>query len=163
MLHADTPLPIGAIARAAGVAYTPAASALATLEKRGIVRRTSRAGRDEFGPNRASPYFDAAYRTALVDLPVSQALRGQRVIAAYAYGSLAIPGGGTPDSDLDLLLVGDVKDRPRLIEALAELGGRLARHIDPFILSPEDLDRGTNSGDEHIASALAGVRLFGSV
>lgn len=161
MLHADTPLPLAALARAARLAYTPAASALATLEKRGLVRRTSRAGQDEFAPNRESPYFPMAYATALVDLPLAEALRGQRVMAGVVYGSLAKPGGGTRASDLDILLVGDVRDRERLVNDFAELGSRLARHVDPFILTPEQFERARRRGDEHVASALSGVRLFG--
>ena len=163
MLHADTPLPLAALAHAAQVAYTPAASAISTMEKRGVIRRTRRAGQDEFEPNRASPYYPMAYATALVDLPLADALRGQRVLAAYAYGSLATPGGGTRHSDLDLMLVGDVKDRAQVTERLEELGSRLSRQIDSFILTPEQFARAGRRHDEHVASALRGVRIFGDV
>ena len=83
MLHADTPLAAADIARAAEVAYTPAVSALATLEKRGLAIRTRRAGHDEFEPDKRSAYYPMAHATALVDLPLADALRGQRV-----YGSM---------------------------------------------------------------------------
>jgi hypothetical protein len=163
MLSADTPLPAADIARAAGLAYTPAASALATLEKRGLVRRTRRAGREEFEPDKQSVYYPMAYAIALVDLPLADAVRGQRVYGVYAYGSLVQPGGGTRRSDLDLLIVGDVKDRAVMIERLTTMGERLNRVIDPLILSPEQFERGKQQGDRHIVSALAGVRLMGSV
>ena len=104
-----------------------------------------------------------AYATALVDLPLADALRGQRVVAAYAYGSLATPGGGTRDSDLDLMLVGDVRNKGQVTERLEELGSRLARHLDPFILTPEQFARAGRRRDEHVASALRGVRIFGDV
>lgn len=58
------------------------------------------------------------------------ALGNQRAMAACLYGSLAVPGRGTPTSD---------------------------------ILSPEELEAGRLSGDEHALAALAGVRLFGEV
>jgi hypothetical protein len=163
MLSADTPLPAADIARAAGVAYTPAVSALATLEKRGLVRRTRRAGRDEFEPDKQSVHYPMAYATALVDLPLADALHGQRVYGIYAYGSLAQPGGGTRSSDLDLLIIGDVKDRAGMGERLAALGERLNRVIDPFILTPEQFERGKQQRDRHVASALGGVRVMGSV
>ena len=163
MLHADTPLPAADIARAAEVAYTPAASAIATLEKRGLVRRTSRAGRDEFEPDKQSPHYPMAYATALVDLPLADAVRGQRVYGVYAYGSLARPGGGTRDSDLDLFIVGDIKDRAALIARLTSVGTRLNRVIDPFVLSPEQFERAKQQRDEHVASALAGIRVMGNL
>ena len=163
MLSADTPLPAADIARVAGLAYTPAVSALTTLEKRGLVRRTRRAGRDEFEPDRHSVHYPMAYATALVDLPLADALRGQHVYAVYAYGSLAHPGGGTRSSDLDLLIVGDIKDRAAMSERLTSVGERLDRVIDAFILTPEQFERGKEQGDRHIASALAGVRVMGTV
>lgn len=163
MLSADTPLPVADIARAAGVAYTPAVSALATLEKRGLVRRTRRAGRDEFEPDKQSVHYPMAYATALVDLPLADALQGQHVYGIYAYGSLAQPGGGTRRSDLDLLIVGDVEDRAAVSERLATVGERLNRVIDPFILTPEQFERGKRRRDRHLASALGGVRVMGSV
>jgi predicted nucleotidyltransferase len=103
-----------------------------------------------------------AYGTALVDLPIEEAIRGQRVMTAFVYGSLATPGGGTRSSDLDLLLVGDIKDRGRLMDGLVAVGSRLSRNIDPFILTPEQFDRAKRRRDQHVASALAGVRLFGA-
>ena len=163
MLHADTPLAAADIARAAEVAYTPAISALATLEKRGLARRTRRAGHDEFEPDMRSPHYPMAYATALVDLPIGEALRGQSVYAVYAYGSLAQPGGGSRSSDLDLFIVGDVKDRASMIERLTAVGTRLNRVIDAFIVSPEQFERAKVQQDLHVASALAGVRIMGNL
>lgn len=163
MLSADIPLPAADIARAAGVAYTPAVSALETLERRGLVRRTRRAGRDEFEPDKGSVHYPMAYATALVDLPLGDALQGQHVLGIYAYGSLAQPGGGTRNSDLDLLIIGDVKDRAGLSERLAIVGERLNRVIDPFILTPEQFEHAKQRRDRHVASALSGVRVMGSI
>lgn len=161
MLHAGTPLPIASIVRATGALRSPVASALTTLEKRGLVRRTSRADQDEFGPNRDNPHYPMAYAAALVDLPLAEAFRGKRIYAVYAYGSLARPGGGTKDSDLDLLIVGDIKDRAELTGKLSKVGARLGRAIDPFILTPEQFNAAKGRNDAHVMSALAGVRILG--
>jgi hypothetical protein len=161
MLHADVPLPIAAIARLAGLRYTPAASALATLEKRGIAHRSQRAGHDEYGPDRDSVHYPAALRTALVDLPLDAALQGASITAVYAYGSMTEPHRATRDSDLDLLLVGDVADREALVVRLAEVGGRLGRAVDALILTPEQFDEARARDDAHVAEALRGVRLRG--
>jgi predicted nucleotidyltransferase len=104
-----------------------------------------------------------AYGAALVDLPLADALRGQRVYAVFAYGSLAEPGGGTRSSDLDLMIVGDVRDRAAMTERLVKVGERLNRTIDPFVITPEQLESAKQEGDLHVASALGGVRLMGRV
>jgi len=109
-----------------------------------------------------SPY-PMAHATALVDLPLADALRGQRVYGVYAYGSLAQPGGGSRTSDLDLLIVGDVKDRAGLITQLGAVGTRFNRVIDAFMLSPEQFERAKGQQDPHLASALAGIRIMGSL
>jgi predicted nucleotidyltransferase len=157
MLHPDVPLPMAAIARAAGLAYAPAASALQTLEKRGLVLRSSRGGTEEFAPDPQSPHYPIAYASALAD-----AIAGESVYAIYAYGSMAQPGAGK-GSDLDLLIVADVKDRDQFTDQISLLGERLGRTIDPFIVTPEELEAAQASGDSHIAAALAGVRLMGTI
>jgi predicted nucleotidyltransferase len=163
MLHADAPLTVAQVVRATGLKYTPAASALATLEKRGVVRRVRRAGQDAFEANRDDPHYPAAYISALVDLPLQDAFRGVRPYAVFAYGSLARPGGGTAHSDLDLLLIADVKDREGLLGRLSMLGARLGRTIDPFILDPQRFEQARRRHDAHVESALAGVRILGSI
>ena len=163
MLHAEGPLTVAQVARASGLKYTPAASALATLQRRGLVRRVRRTGQDVFEPDRDDPHYPMAYGTALVDLPLAEALRGEHVQAVFAYGSLALPGGGNAGSDLDLLIVGDIADRDALTERLAVLGARIGRSIDPFCLTPEQFDRATREHDPHVESALAGVRIMGTV
>ena len=163
MLHADAPLSVPDIARAAGVTYAVAKSALRTLEARGLVVRRLRVGRDEFMPNKQSNYYPMAYGTALVDLPIDTAIKGQNVQAVYAYGSMATPGGGASRSDIDVLVVGDVKDPEKLAFGLAESGKRLGRRIDALILTPEQLDEGRTRSDSHLMSALAGVRIRGSL
>ena len=104
MLHPEAPLTIADVARASELKYTPAASALATLERRGLIRRVRRLGQDAFEPNRDDPHYPMAYGTAVVDLPLAEALGGEQIQAVFAYGSLARPGGGNAGSDLDLLI-----------------------------------------------------------
>ncbi|MGC8634001.1 MAG: FaeA/PapI family transcriptional regulator [Candidatus Limnocylindrales bacterium] len=161
MLHAAAPLATSDIAHAAALAYAPARSALATLEKRGIIRRSRRAGRDRYGPNRDSLHYPMAYLTALVDLPVADALRGERVSAVYAYGRIAQPNDSTRQSDLDLLIVGEIEDPGGLVARLVIMGSRLGRAVVPLILTDDQLDRANQRGDGQVAAALGGVQIFG--
>ena len=48
-------------------------------------------------------------------------------------------------------------------EAVNRMGERLERRMDAFLLSPEELEAGRQSGDTHVLAALSGVRLFGEV
>ena len=113
--------------------------------------------------NLDSVYYPAALVLALVDLPLDATLRGCLVSAVYAYGSMAAPGRATRNSDLDLMLVGDIPDHDALTARLAELGRNLGRAIDAFMLTPEQLEAAQARGDAHVAAALAGVRVRGRV
>jgi hypothetical protein len=163
MLHPGVPLSIGEIERATKLTYATVQSALRTLEKRSLVIRETRAARDEFLPNRESAYYPFAYGTALVDLPIDDAIRRQRVYSVYVYGSLAVPGGGSASSDIDLLVIGDVRDREKLGFDLAQAGLHVGRRLDPLILSPEQVEEGRARSESHLMSALAGVRIRGQV
>lgn len=163
MLHGRLPLRLGELARASNLPRQIVASALRTLERRGIVRRTRVGDHDVFAPDVSSPYYPSAYLAALVDLPVAAALGSERAMAAYLYGSMAEPGRGTPRSDIDILLVGDFRNKAAVREAVSAIGERLERRVDAFVLSPEELEGGRQSGDAHVMAALAGVRLFGQI
>jgi hypothetical protein len=167
MLHADVPLPLASVAQLVGQPYAVTASALKTLEKRGLVVRSTRAGQDEFGPNRESPYYPMAYSLALVDLPVAEPLHEQKIYAAYAYGSLSRPGGGSPGSDLDLMLVVAFRDEVARAAVASDLAlflsGRLHRPIDPWILAPKEAEDLLRDQDPHLVEALKGVRIMGGL
>ncbi|MDP2350344.1 MAG: helix-turn-helix domain-containing protein, partial [Chloroflexota bacterium] len=83
MIHSRVPLRLGELARASGLPRQIVASALLTLEKRGIVKRTRAGDHDVFAPDISSPYYPSAYLAALVDLPVAAALGSHRAMAAY--------------------------------------------------------------------------------
>ena len=167
MLHADVPLPLAKLAQLAGQPYAVTASALKTLEKRGLVVRSTRAGQDEFAPNRESPYYPMAYSLALVDLPISTPLLGHTIYAAYAYGSLSHPGGGGSGSDLDLMLVVRFRDEEARVAMASDLAlflsGRLHRPIDPWILAPKEAEDLLREQDPHLVEALKGVRIMGGL
>jgi len=161
MLHSAVPLALADIARSAGLAYTPAESALATLVGRGLVASVNRAGRERYGPNPDSPYYPMAYLIALVDLPLADVFGEERISVAYAYGPIARPGGAAKGIGLNLLLAGQVLDLPAMLARLALMGARLGRAVIPFVLTDAELERARRNGDGHVAAALAGVRLLG--
>jgi len=160
-LHAESPLRLSQISRASGLPHQMAAAALQTLEKRGLVSRIAKDGYDAFEANRNSRYFIPAYLTALADLPLDEALRSQRVMSVYVYGSMATPDLATSQSDIDLLIVGDVKNKDILRESLNVIGDHLGRQIDPLILTPEEVGQAQAREDSHLTAALAGINIRG--
>ena len=98
---------------------------------------------------------------ALVDLPLADAFGDERISVAYAYGPLARPGGAAKGTELDLLLVGEIRDVPALLTRLVLMGARLGRAVVPFVLTDAELERARRNGDGHVAAALSGVRLVG--
>lgn len=163
MTHARVPLRLGELARAANLPRQIASSALQTLEKRGLVRRTRVGDHDVFAPDGSSPYYPSAYLAALIDLPFASALDPFRPFAAFVYGSMAAPGQATAQSDLDLLVVGDFRDKDAVHAAVSTVGTQIGRRVDVFLMTPEQLEAGRARDDQHVRSALAGVRLFGEV
>ncbi len=161
MLHPAAPLSIAGVSHAAALAYTPAESALATLERRGLVQRSRRAGRDRFGPNREGVHFPMAYATALVDIPVAEQLRGERVSAVYVSGPITQPWSAATRADLNLLVVGEIEDPGGLMARLALMGMRLGRAATPLFLTDDQFDWARRRGDGHVAAALDGVRILG--
>ena len=163
MTHSRLPLRLGELARAANLPRQIVASALQTLEKRGVARRTRNGDHDVFAPDTSSPHYPSAYLAALVDLPFAPALTRFRPFAAFVYGSMATPGQATAQSDLDLLVIGDFTDTDEVRTALSIVGEQIGRRIDAFLLTPVELEADRAKGDQHVRSALAGVRLFGEV
>ena len=104
MIHSRVPLRLGELARASGLPRQIVASALLTLEKRGIVKRTR--ANTMFSPRTSQARTTRQPTSPLwsISLLPRLAVTGGRVF----YGSMAVRED-YPRSDIDLLLVGDWK------------------------------------------------------
>jgi len=80
-----------------------------------------------------------------------------RIKLAYVYGSLA-RGDERPDSDVDLMIVGNVTLR-ELSAPLREAGRILHRVINPTLYTPEEYDQELRAGDSFVSRAHNGKRL----
>ena len=156
MLHANSPLQIGTIAKLVGVTRSEALSALETLEKRGLVTRTRRLNHDEIAPAKKSPYYPAAYHTALVDMPIDAVLASHRWHAVFVYGSMS-HRDGRRESDIDLLIIGRIHETEarRLQLDLVDLGMKVyGRPFDALVVGPEAVRAGLASDDPHMVHAV---------
>jgi predicted nucleotidyltransferase len=160
MLRPDTPLTPAQIARLAGERSVEATrSALLTLEKRGVVKRSRVAGRDAFAPDRDVPAQQVAHAAALVDLPWAESLREAgvrlgRIRSIVVHGSMA-RGHETASSDLDVLVVAAV-ERSDIIAAFRPIEDLIGRSVDPVVISSDELQRRIDAGDRAIAEIASG-------
>ena len=150
------------IARRAGVGLRSAQLALERLESLGLIiserdgnRRYYRANRNErFEELRAllAPEF------GLTDA-ILRALRplDDRVERAFIFGSAAA-GSDTVDSDVDLLVVGEVS-RDELVVPIAEAQRELGREIDLVLYRSDDFRRKREMGNHYVTATLCGPRV----
>jgi predicted nucleotidyltransferase len=112
----------------------------------------------------AHPAFPALRSLVLTTIGAGDALRealaglGAAVDAAFVYGSFAC-GDESPESDIDLMVVGSVSRRA-LASALAPAARELGRELNPVILSAQEFAARRQSGDHFLEAVLAEPRIW---
>ncbi len=110
------------------------------------------------------PAFPALRNLVMTTLGADHALRealaglGAVVQAAFVYGSFA-RGDESPESDVDLMIVGSVTRR-ELASALAPAARDLGRELNPVILSAEEFAARRQGGDHFVEAVLAEPRIW---
>lgn len=162
--HPETVFYQKELADGAGTGLYAVQRELLRLERAGLVVRTPRGNRVYYRANRSHPAFEDLKRVILKTMGLGQALRAtlaplaDRVRVAFIYGSLA-RGEETADSDIDLLLVGDLTLR----EASALLGpaGReLGREFNAAVYPPDELKTKAREGHHFISAVLKGKKIY---
>ena len=77
---------------------------------------------------------------------------------AFVFGSMA-DGSEKPDSDVDLMIVGDVSLR-EVSKLLSGVGSTIGRDINPHVYSPQEFARRKMGRDHFLTSVLEGPKLF---
>ncbi len=152
------------IARTAGLTPSSLQRDLATLTDAGIVERTRRGHQVYFRANRECPVFDELRGLVVKTFGVLDVLRDAlaplepRVAIAFVYGSVA-RGEDRPGSDVDVLVVGDVKFG-EVVEALAASELRLGREVNPTVYPRHEFARKLRERDHFLATVVADKKLF---
>lgn len=131
---------------------------LRALTHAGLIRRTTRGNQVFFRSNQESPVF--AELKALVEktMGAPAALRAlleplaKRIEAAFIYGSLA-RGDAVGESDVDLLVVGDVPAL-ELAASVREAEEKLRREVNPVVFPPEEFRERIRSGDHFLTTVM---------
>jgi len=90
-------------------------------------------------------------RQALSDLE-------ERIAVAFVFGSVA-RGDDRAESDLDLLVVGDVSLQ-EVVAAVGPLQDLLGRQVNPIVYPPEELRSKIEGGHHFLTAVLAAEKIF---
>ena len=131
---------------------------LTRMEKANLVSRTPRGNRVYYRANRGHPAFEDLKRVVLKTMGLGEALRAAlaplagRVQVAFIYGSFA-RGEETAESDMDLLMVGDLALRDASA-VLGPVGRDLGREFNPTVYPPGEFRAKAKEGHQFIAGLL---------
>ena len=138
--------------------------ALQRIEQAGLARRQSRGKRVYYQANRTHPAFDDLCRALLKTVGLAEVLQealrpvARRVTVAFVFGSIAA-GGDRPDSDIDLLIVGDIslREATRLLEPATE---RLDREVNPVIFPAKEIREKIGRKDHFVTQVIEGPKIW---
>lgn len=144
ILHEGVPHSVSDLIRLAGPGHGATQRILDALEAAGIVTKSSRGNQRLYVINREHPIYPELRSICLKTFGLGEVIArelepfGAKIERAFVFGSLA-KGEARPDSDVDLMVVGNV-DFFELGEVLERLKEQLGRDIDLNLHSPEEWD-----------------------
>lgn len=152
------------VAERTGRALTLVQRALKRIEQAGLVRRTRRGNRIYYRAERMHPAFEDLKRAFLKTVALGDALRSafeplsSKVRLAFVYGSLA-RGEETAQSDIDLLIVGDVSGR-EVTKILGPAARELDRELNPAVYPPDEFREKAKQGHHFIKEVMEGPKIW---
>lgn len=162
--HADRSFYQQDVVRAIGTGLGAVQRELENLVEAGLVLRSRDGNRVYYQANRAAPVFPELRGLMLKTAGLAEVLREalsplkDRLESAFVFGSLAV-GVERPDSDVDLMLIGDVSLR-EVVAALSKAQEALGREINPIVYSPQEVSERLSRAEGFISRVMAGPRLM---
>lgn len=152
------------IIREAGLGVGTIQRELRVLTQAGLIRRTVQGKQVFFQANPDCPVY--AEIRALVEKTMGApvVLRNllfplaKRIEAAFIYGSLA-RGAAVIESDVDLLVVGDVPAL-KLAAVLTQAEGKLRREVNPVVFPREEFRERLRRGDHFLTTVMREPKIF---
>ena len=89
---------------------------------------------------------------------LAEVLPARKIAVAFVFGSLAA-ASGRAESDLDLMIVGDVTHRT-VASGLRTAGERIGREINPHFFPSAEFRRRNAAGDHFLGDVMAKPKLF---
>jgi predicted nucleotidyltransferase len=138
---------------------------LGRLAASGLITTTRVGNQKYYQANSDTPVFHELHgllvKTVGLAEPLRQALSpfADAIITAFVYGSVA-KGAEHAGSDIDLIVVSDTLDHATLYKGLEPAERRLARPINPTLLTTQEWDRKRTTDSSFVARISAGPRLM---
>lgn len=165
LLDPENRLHVREIARVTGTSPGTLARELTRLNEAGLLTRERTGNQLHYGANTASPIYpelaSILRKTAGWPRALREALAplAERLQLAFVFGSMAAGTAG-PDSDIDLLLVGDGIGFAEVVTLLHPLEASLGREISPKLYSAGEWQRLAHANGGFYRDVMAKPRLF---
>jgi predicted nucleotidyltransferase len=137
---------------------------LTALTRVGVLVSSKSGNQVFYQANRKSPIFEEMKGLVAKTVGVYQQLTialeplTSRIAFAFVYGSMA-KQQETAESDVDLLVVGDVQ-LDELLEHVAKVEKQIARPVNPTIYSVTEFSTKLASGNHFLSSVVRGEKVF---
>jgi predicted nucleotidyltransferase len=164
MMNPDEEFHQRRLSRIIGRSRRPVQVNLKRLEELNIVESRPDGNRIAYKANRSSSIFEdlrnfVVKTTGLgIFLKEELAAYSDRIPVAFIYGSVA-EGKDDAQSDLDLLIVGDISIRD-LSETVARLKERLRRELNIVTFSPEEIRKKYRQGNHFVRKISEAKKIF---
>jgi len=137
---------------------------LARLEKLGLLISSTEGRNKYYQANRKCPIFPELRGLVLKTVGLADVLRDalaqfeNRIRVAFVYGSIA-SGGDSPESDIDLMIVGDLSLRD-LAGPLRRATETLSREINPVIYPAAEFAAKVRGRHHFVADVVGSPKIF---
>lgn len=150
------------LARRSDLAVRTIQQELTRLKGAGLVTARRDGNRVYYRANQNNPVYpdlrNLVLKTAgLINL-FHNVLKQANIRIAFVFGSIA-SGSAVPQSDIDLMVIGDVGLR-QLSPLLSRLTTKVEREINSHVFTPSEFAERKRTGDHFVSSVLAAPRLF---
>ena len=150
------------IERRSGLAIGTVQQESRKLLRLGLITRRKDGNRVYYEANKNHPLYEEIHRMVLKTSGLVDVLRKRldtsAVSCAIVFGSIAA-GTETPDSDIDLLVIGSIGLRcvAKRLSGVAEVVGR---EINPHVMTVGEFSRRAEKNEHLVKNILKGERLF---
>jgi DNA-binding transcriptional ArsR family regulator len=157
----DQPLHMRELARRSGFAIGTIQTEMKKLVGLDLVERRKDGNRVYYQANKNHPLYgdiqQLVFKTSGVVDMFKQALGDQEVIqVAFLFGS-AVTGKLAAESDVDLLVIGDIGLR-RVLSLLTGVSDRIGREINPIVMSIREFRKRVADQEHFITAVLDGPK-----
>jgi predicted nucleotidyltransferase len=162
--HPEKSFYLRQVVRVLGIGQGVVQRELARLSDAGLITRTRVGSQVHFQANHESPVFQELKSLMVKTAGVVEVLRdslnavADQIDVAFLFGSFA-RAEGKANSDVDVMAVGTVAFGD-MISALQEAQKRVAREVNPVVLSAEEYRDRRRSKDRFLQTVLSSPRMF---